>query len=143
VTCSLLVVSFTNKTDHHDIAEIFLKIALSNCDPQTIKLHCTGLCFAFFFFMQVREKCHIPKTDSSIQSGKALSQLLRSQLNPHRDRRAIGGDYLYDKIRLLMQELLTSMNMFNTVSDDICGQEILYDEDEQSSTCWNGTSVGR
>jgi flagellar biogenesis protein FliO len=46
----------------------------------------------------VREKCHIPKTDSSIQSGKALSQLLRSQLNPHRDRRAIGGDYLYDKI---------------------------------------------
>ena len=95
------------------------------------------------FLHRVREKCHIPKTDSSIQSGKALSQLLRSQLNPHRDRRAIGGDYLYDKIRLLMQELLTSMNMFNTVSDDICGQEILYDEDEQSSTCWNGTSVGR
>lgn len=85
------------------------------------------------FIQNVKDICHITAKHSEAES---------SPLHPIRIRRSLSGDDLYDRILTVMKELLTSLHMFNTVSDDICGQEILYEQQKQSSSCWNGTAVG-
>ncbi|OWF54468.1 glypican-5-like [Mizuhopecten yessoensis] len=58
------------------------------------------------------------------------------------NRRSIGGD-LYDQVLEVMKELLTSLRMFDTMSDVICDQELYYNQNMESDQCWNGTTIGR
>lgn len=58
------------------------------------------------------------------------------------NRRSVGAD-LYGQVLEVMKELLTSLHMFNTMSDDICNQELFYNQNMESDQCWNGTTIGR
>lgn len=61
---------------------------------------------------------------------------------PIKRKREIGGE-MYKKILEVMKELLTSLKMFDTIAGDICDQQIFYDQDINSTECWNGLTKGR
>ncbi|XP_061183757.1 glypican-5-like [Saccostrea echinata] len=65
-----------------------------------------------------------------------------SSSGPLKIKREIGGE-MYEKILEVMKELLTSLKMFDTIADDICDQQIFYDQDINSTQCWNGLTKGR
>ncbi|XP_033759981.1 glypican-5-like [Pecten maximus] len=77
-------------------------------------------------------------TTSSHHSHKERGHHHQAPLN----RRSIGGD-LYDQVLEVMKELLTSLRMFDTMSDVICDQELYYNQNMESDQCWNGTTIGR
>ncbi|XP_060082706.1 glypican-5-like [Ylistrum balloti] len=77
-------------------------------------------------------------TTSSHHSHKERGHHHQAPLN----RRSIGGD-LYDQVVEVMKELLTSLRMFDTMSDVICDQELYYNQNMESDQCWNGTTIGR
>lgn len=95
------------------------------------------------FNFQVKSQCNLPAPKPGSQSvalEKAASQL-QSQLKS-RNKRALNAD-LYDQMIQVKEQLLISMNMYDTLSEDICDQEIVYDQDPDSLKCWNGTAVGK
>lgn len=85
--------------------------------------------------------CHISAADTQIPIRTASSEL-GTQLKHNRNRRTMGGD-LNDQVLQVKEQLLISMNIFSTLSEDICEQKLFYDQDPDSNTCWNGTLVGR
>ena len=52
------LVSFTNKTDHHDIAEILLNVAL-NTITLTLNVHCPNSWLISGFVTKVTRRCHM------------------------------------------------------------------------------------
>lgn len=85
------------------------------------------------FKTEINPKQAAPTGESSDSSSKSGSL---------RKKREIGGE-MYEKILEVMKELLTSLKMFDTIADDICNQEIFYDQDINSTECWNGLTKGR
>ncbi|XP_069104770.1 glypican-5-like [Argopecten irradians] len=87
--------------------------------------------------------CNFPVTVTT----KAANTTTSHQAHGHHhqaplNRRSIGGD-LYDQVLEVMKELLTSLRMFDTMSDVICDQELYYNQNMESDQCWNGTTIGR
>ena len=70
MTCGRSVVSFTNKTDSHDIAEILLKVAL-NTMTLTLKHHSTNVGFLITVTMLElilrKRKIIIEKNNNKVQ----------------------------------------------------------------------------
>ena len=60
-----------------------------------------------------------------------------------RKKRSIFGGSLYERVLVVQKELLNSRKMFDTFADDICDQNLLYDQDYNSTTCWNGMKMDR
>lgn len=92
-------------------------------------------------FNAAKGLCAISAADTQIPIRTASSQL-GTQLKHNRNRRTMGGD-LNDQVLQVKEQLLISMNIFNTISEDICEQKLFYDQDPDSTMCWNGTLVGR
>ncbi|KAK3094962.1 hypothetical protein FSP39_008375 [Pinctada imbricata] len=59
-----------------------------------------------------------------------------------RTKRSFTGS-LYERVLEVKKELLNARKMFDTFADDICDGDITYEQDYNSTTCWNGLEVGK
>lgn len=91
------------------------------------------------YYNTTKSLCHLPTPKPGAQSVPLdrASHQLESQLKSRNKRD------LYDQMIQVKENLLISMNMFDTLSEDICDQEIIYDQNPESLKCWNGTAVGK
>ena len=92
--------------------------------------------------MQVKVKCHnIPKDDPSRDAPAAPYMPDVSEAIPPRNSDLL--QTFHQEVRSLVRYLEDSRGMFNRLADALCQNPAEYSQDMQSSTCWNGTAVGK
>lgn len=93
-------------------------------------------------YFQVQDQCNFEITSTTSMQDSPLGN---AQYPSHRqghkfplNKRSTDRDNIQ-----FFNKLFESVHMFDTIAGDICTQELFYEKEMNSQTCWNGTKIGR
>lgn len=93
---------------------------------------------------QVMVKCRSLSTNSSARADAEAATLNLGGVSegiPLRSTEVLSK--FRDEVKGLIKYLDDSKGMFNRMADTLCQESVEYEQDMQSSRCWNGTAVAR
>ncbi|XP_046335396.2 glypican-5-like [Haliotis rufescens] len=62
---------------------------------------------------------------------------------PKSRRRPAPTSSLMEQLEAVLKKLMDSRGIYNRLSNEICGQGIIYEQDMSSSKCWNGSHIAQ